>query len=161
MSPKAPFGAFVFHITICKPKENVIGSDSRSHIALDFAPVWAHRESRIPFSSIQNHDNTEQARIYPAKLKHIVPRRQSAIIAGLNKCFQRVSDAGLRFPLCSPPLVGMYLCSLPSDHPGRGREARPRAQPCRGLVLLAEVGEGRCRYQTGPTAPSFPSPIRI
>lgn len=86
MSPKAPFGAFVFHITICKPKENVIGSDSRSHIALDFAPVWAHRESRIPFSSIQNHDNTEQARIYPAKLKHIVPRRQSAIIAGLNKC---------------------------------------------------------------------------
>lgn len=48
--------------------------------------MWAHRVSRVPFSSIQNHDNTEQARIYPAKLKHIVPRRQSAIIAGLNKC---------------------------------------------------------------------------
>ena len=39
-----------------------------------------------PFRSIQNHDNKQQARIYPQKLKDIVSGRQSSIIAGLNKC---------------------------------------------------------------------------
>lgn len=67
-----------------------------------------------------------------------------------NKCFQRVSDAGLHFPLCPRPLVGMYLCSLPSDHPGRlGRRVHQHSSF--GLVLLSEVDEGRCRYQTGRT----------
>lgn len=113
--------------------------------------------SQIPFSSIENHDNTEQARIYPAKLKDIVPGRQSGIIAGLNKCkiltgtnaSNGSRTRGYIFPFCSPPLVGMYLCSLSSDHPGRlGRHVhhhlhhsapRPHAPP--------EVDEGRYQYQ--------------
>lgn len=93
---------------------------------------WTH----IPFSPIQSHDNTEQARIYPAKLKHIVPRRQSAIIAGLNKCKILTGTnasnwsrtRGYISPLCSSPLPGMYLCSLAPDHPGRVGEARPAAR---------------------------------
>lgn len=93
--------------------------------------------SHILFSSIQNHDNTEQARIYPAKLKDIVPGRQSGIIAGLNKCkiltgtnaSNGSRTRGYIFPFCSPPLVGMYLCSLSSDHPGRLGEACPPPLP--------------------------------
>lgn len=77
--------------------------------------------SQIPLSSIQNHDNTEQAQIYPVKLKHIVSGRQSAIIAGLNKCkiltgtnaSNGSRTRGYISPLCSPPLVGMYWCPPP------------------------------------------------
>lgn len=109
--------------------------------------------SRIPFSSIQNHDNTEQARIYPAKLKDIVPGRQSGIIAGLNKCkiltgtnaSNGSRTRGYIFPFCSPPLVGMYLCSLSSDHPGRpGRHVHqhsPSPASCASLKWM------RARYQ--------------
>lgn len=94
---------------------------------IDLAAVDENIVPQILFSSIQNHDNTEQARIYPAKLKHIVPGRQSAIIAGLNKCkiltgtnaSNGSRTRGYISPFCSPPLVGMYLCSLSPDHPGR------------------------------------------
>lgn len=104
--------------------------------------------SQILFSSIQNHDNTEQARIYPAKLKDIVPGRQSGIIAGLNKCkiltgtnaSNGSRTRGYIFPFCSPPLVGMYLCSLSSDHPGRlGRHVHhhsPSAALCTSLKWM-------------------------
>lgn len=81
--------------------------------------------SQIPLSSIENHDNTEQAQIYPVKLKHIVSGRQSAIIAGLNKCkiltgtnaSNGSRTRGYIFLLCSPPLVGMYWCCSPAISP--------------------------------------------
>lgn len=106
--------------------------------------------SHIPFSPIQNHDNTEQARIYPAKLKDIVSGRQSAIIAGLNKCKILTGTnasnwsrtPGYIFPFCSPPLLGMYLCSLASDHPGRlGRRVQRHCALC-GPARPAEVDGG-------------------
>lgn len=111
--------------------------------------------SQILLSAIQNHDNTEQARIYPAKLKDIVPGRQSGIIAGLNKCkiltgtnaSNGSRTRGYIFPFCSPPLVGMYLCSLSSDHPGRlGRRVDHHSPPeafCAALKWL----RGRYQYQ--------------
>lgn len=107
--------------------------------------------AQILFSSIQNHDNTEQARIYPGNLKDIVPGRQSGIIAGLNKCkiltgtnaSNGSRTRGYIFPFCSSPLVGMYLCSLSSDHPGRLGEACPLSSPasCTSLKWM------RARYQ--------------
>lgn len=36
-----------------------------------------------------------------------------------NKCFQRVSDAGLHFPLCSPSSAWHVFVFPLSDHPGR------------------------------------------
>lgn len=130
--------------------------------------MWAHIVSRIPFSSIQNHDNTEQARIYPAKLKHIVPRRQSAIIAGLNKCKILTgtnASNGSRtrgYIFAFVPLLWLACicvhCRATTQDAWGGAST---STPCRGLVLLAEVDEGRCRYQTGQTARSFPPQIWI
>lgn len=112
--------------------------------------------SQILFSSIQNHDNTEQARIYLAKLKDIVPGRQSGIIAGLNKCkiltgtnaSNGSRTRGYIFPLCSPSLVGMYLCS-PLVRPPRttGEACPPPPLSSSSVVHLAEVDEGGYQYQ--------------
>lgn len=109
--------------------------------------------ARILFSPIQNHDNKEQARIYPPKLKDIVPGRQSGIIAGLNKCkiltgtnaSNGSRTRGYIFPFCSPPLPGMYLCSLPYDHPGRLGGRRPLC--LHRLMRLTEVDEEPYQYQ--------------
>ena len=113
--------------------------------------------SHIPFSAIQNHDNTEQARIYPAKLKDIVPGRQSGIISGLNKCkiltgtnaSNGSRTRGYIFPLCSPSLVGMYLCPPPplARPPRTTWEAGPPPLSCPAIMHLAEVDEGRYQYQ--------------
>lgn len=129
--------------------------------------------SHIPFRPIQSHDNTEQARIYPAKLKHIVPRRQSAIIAGLNKCKILTGTnasnwsrtRGYISPLCSSPLPGMYLCSLAPDHPGRLGEARPatlcaarpRAPRSSGweAISISNGILGEIRAAQGCTNPGF------
>lgn len=68
-----------------------------------------------------------------------------------NKCFQRVSDAGLHFPLCSPPLVGMYVCSLPSDHPGRVHQRSPPAACCPWLKWMrAGVDIKQDRHRVHP-----------
>lgn len=69
---------------------------------------------------IQNHDNTEQPRIYSRELKDIVQGRQSSIIQALNKCkiltgtnaSNGSRTRGYISLFCSQSLVGMYLCSL-------------------------------------------------
>lgn len=69
---------------------------------------------------IQNHDNTEQPRIYSRELKDIVQGRQSSIIQALNKCkiltgtnaSNGSRTRGYISLFCFHSLVGMYLCSL-------------------------------------------------
>ena len=106
--------------------------------------------AQILFKPIQNHDNKKQARIYPTKLKHIVVRRQSRIISGLNKCkiltgtnaSNGSRTQGYISPLCSLALAGMYLCSFSFDHPGRlgGRSSAV------DKWLLSSQARCRCAY---------------
>lgn len=64
-----------------------------------------------------------------------------------NKCFQRVSDAGLHFPLLFPS-SGWHVFVFPLVRPPRTTgEARPPPLSFRGLMHLAEVDEGRYQYQ--------------
>lgn len=144
-------GTFVFfrsNYLICKPKENLIGSESRPSycsglrasvgtysvpdpIQLHSKP-WQHGTSSDLSSKVKAH-------CAAASISHYCGTEQMQNL-DWNKCFQRVSDAGLHFPLCSPPLVGMYLCSLPSDHPGRlGRRIHqhsPAAAWCSSLKWM-------------------------
>lgn len=88
------------------------------------------------FSSIQNHDNKEQARIYPRKLKDIVPGRQSGIIAGLNKCKiltgTNASNGSRTWGYISPFVLLLWLaCICVPSRPTTqdDREARPLSCP--------------------------------
>lgn len=59
-----------------------------------------------------------------------------------NKCFQRVSDAGLHFPLLFPS-SGWHVFVFPLVRPPRTPgEACPPALSFPGLMRLAEVDEG-------------------
>lgn len=144
-------GTFVFfRITnlICKPKENLIGSESRPSYCSGLRasvstysvpdPIqllskpWQHGTSSDLSSKVKAH-------CAAASISHYCGTEQMQNL-DWNKCFQRVSDAGQHFRLCSPPLVGMYLCSLPSDHPGRlGRRVHqqsPAAAWCSSLKWM-------------------------
>lgn len=142
MSTQRPFWAhlsfFCIANLICKPKENLIGSESRPSycsglrasvgtysvpdpIQLHSKP-WQHGTSSDLSSKVKAH-------CAAASISHYCGTEQMQNL-DWNKCFQRVSDAGLHFRLCSPPLVGMYLCSLPCDHPGRlGRRVHQHSLP--------------------------------
>lgn len=123
---------------ICKAEENLIGSESRpsycsglrASVGTDSVPdpiqlhskPWQHGTSSDLSCKVKAH-------CAAASISHYCGTEQMQNL-DWNKCFQRVSDAGLHFPLCSPPLVGMYVCSLPSDHPGRpGRRVHQHSPP--------------------------------
>lgn len=145
--PKESFwgSSVFFRITnlICKPKENLIGSEScpsycsglRASVGTSSVPdpiqlhskPWQHGTSSDLSSRVKAH-------CAAASISHYCGTEQMQNL-DWNKCFQRVSDAGLHFPLCSPP-PGWHVFVFPPVRPPRTPgEARPPALPCRGLVL--------------------------
>lgn len=83
-----------------------------------------------------------------------------------NKCFQRVSDAGLHFPSLFP-FSGWHVFVFPLVRPPRTTgEACPPLLSSSALVHLGEVAEGRYQYQLleagrGKSTPTTTNNMRL